>query len=180
MGTFEELMQLISDIPANYHEETFRMLYKYIPTLPEGEFLEFGTGLAKATCMIALCNPKLKITTFDTAIPYNYPDYNEQIKQTLEKHGITENVNHFIANSLEYETDLEFVGMNIDSGHSYELTLAELKRWMPKVKKGGIVFNDDYLDNRVKVKKELDEYLIEHESEWEVLNNGMCLVMQKV
>lgn len=180
MRTFEELMHYLDDIPANYWNNTFEMLYKYVPTLPTGEFLEFGTGLARATCMIALCNPDLKITTFDTAEPYNFEDYNAHIEETLQKHGVTQNVNHFIADSLEVKTDKEFVGINIDSGHSYDLTSKELLVWTPKLKKNGLVFLDDYLDDRVEVKAAVDNFLGTYGDEWEILNNQMCFVMKKL
>lgn len=180
MKPFEELMHFLSDIPANYHEDTFRQLYHYIPTLPEGEFLEFGTGLAKATCMIAIRNSKLKITTFDTGDPYDVLDYNGFIENILRAHGINQNVHHFIGNSLEVELNKEFVGLNIDSGHSYTLTLAELERWVPKVKQGGIIFLDDYRDDRVEVKKAVDEFMQDYGDDFEVLSDNMCFVMKKL
>lgn len=182
MKTFKEIMELTSDIPANFHDGTFEMLGKYIPTLPAGEFLEFGTGLAKATCTIALLNPHLIITTFDTAEPYNFADYNAHIEETLKSHGVTQYVNHFIANSLELRiATIQFVGMYIDSGHSYELTLAELNRWVPSVKKGGIIILDDYLDTKVDVRQAVDEYVKENPNKVKVLEDTyMGFVMQKL
>lgn len=179
MNSYEELTELVKDIPANFHEDTFRQLCKYIPTLPEGDFLEFGTGLARATIFIAHLNPKLKITTFDNAVPYNYPDYNAHIEETLVRHGVTKNVDHFIADSMTYEDDRMFVGMNIDSGHQYQLTYDELVRWTPHVISGGIIINDDYGDDKVEVGRAIDDFMAKYGDQFEVLENDMCFVMRK-
>lgn len=180
MKSYEELQKLTSDIPANYHDGTFEMLYKYLPQCPAGEYLDFGTGLAKSVCFTALLRPDLKITTFDNAVPYNFPDYNEQIERTLQSHGVT-GVTHFVGDSMRVELPQLFEGMYIDSGHSYDLTLAELIRWVPRVKVGGIIILDDYLDDRVEVKKAADDYVKANTDKVKVLEDTkMGFVMQRI
>jgi hypothetical protein len=180
MKTYEELQQLTSDIPSNYHDGTFLMLYKYIPILPKGEFVEFGTGLGKSVIFNALLNPLLSITTFDTAIPYRIEGYNERIEDTFRKHGVSD-IAHFIADSLIVPWSKELVGMYLDSGHQYELTLKEMERWIPFVKQHGIIILDDYLDNRVEVKKAADEYIEKNKDKVKVLEDKyMGLVLQKL
>jgi hypothetical protein len=46
--------------------------------------------------------------------------------------------------SLEKEWDTPIDVLNIDSDHTYETTLEEIKRWVPFVKPGGLVFFHDY------------------------------------
>lgn len=181
MKTYKELTQLVSDIPANYHDDTFELLCRYIPQLPAGDFLEFGTGLARATVFIAHLNPDLKITTFDNAVPYNYPDYDAHIEKTLKDHGVdTSRVNHFIADSLVYEDPRMFVGMNIDSGHTYDLTYKELVKWGPRVKSGGFIINDDYGDTKVEVGPAIDKFLEDYGDGYEVVYKNMCMVLKKL
>jgi hypothetical protein len=179
MKTYEELMKITSDIPANFHDGTFEMLYKYMKDLPEGDYLDFGTGLAKSVIFTALLNPKLRITTFDTALPYNFIDYNKAMEESMNLHGVY-GVNHFMADSLKLVWDTELVGMYIDSGHRYEETLKELQIWIPWVKKNGIIILDDYLDDRVDVKRAADEYIESNKDKVKVLEYKMGLVMQKL
>ena len=35
--------------------------------------------------------------------------------------------------------------MYIDASHEYEYVIEDIKHWLPKVKKGGIICGDDYI-----------------------------------
>lgn len=177
MMTYAELMKRIEKIPSNFNENTFEMFYKYIPTLPAGKFVDFGTGRAKSVVAIALLNPTLDITTFDPGIPYE-ASWEESVRSTLNEFGV-KNVHFSVGDSRQFPIVENMVGLNIDSDHSYELTLAEITLWVPHVQKGGLIFLDDYLVEHVDVKRAVDESFLRDEKRYKDLNpGGMCCVFQ--
>lgn len=184
--TAEELLELVKDIPSNYNDNTFEMFAKWIPTLPEGEFVDFGTGLGKAVVAIALLNPKLKITTIDPGEPYlaageNINIYQKRILDAFAAHDLLGKIYFEVADSRTFPWDKPLVGINIDSGHSYELTRDEIIRWVPFVQKDGLIFFDDYLVERVGVKQAVDELIKSKPEEFEDLNvDGMEGVYRKL
>jgi len=50
----------------------------------------------------------------------------------------------------------------IDATHTYEAVKEDIKAWLPKVKKGGILAGDDYVDGWPGVIKAVKEMLPEH------------------
>ena len=54
--------------------------------------------------------------------------------------------------------DEQFDFVFIDSSHLYEMTKAEIRLWLHKVKKGGILAGHDYCDNE-EVRKAVDELI---------------------
>lgn len=151
MITYNEFMEKLTPIPSNYTPKTFEMFYKYIPTLPAGDFVDFGTGLGKSVVGISLLNPKLNITTIDWGKPYigvlkdldSATDYKILMNETFADFNC-ENISFHLANNLEFPWNKPLVGLNIDSSHTYDDTLAEINKWVPFVKIGGLVFFDDY------------------------------------
>ncbi len=181
--TFEELMEQIADIPSNYNEDTFRQFHKWVPTLPAGEFVDFGTGLGKSVVAIAILNPYLRIISIDTGVPYDLSslEYKRLILDTFQKHNVGTRISFDVADSLSFPWQDPLVGLNIDSGHSYELTRDEISRWIPFVQKNGLIFMDDYLIERVGVKQAVDESVLKDTSRFLDLNpDGMCCVFRKL
>lgn len=182
--TIDELMSKVEDCVNNYNLNTFEMFLKYIPSLPAGNFVDFGTGWAKSAVAIALLNPCLKITTLDIGHGRvqddQLPQYVEKINQSLKSHGVDDRVTFHLSSSLDFPWTDPLIGLNIDSGHSYELTKAEIERWVPFVQKGGLIFLDDYLVERVGVKQAVDESILKDDRLFEDLNpNGMNCVFRK-
>ena len=61
----------------------------------------------------------------------------------------------------------------IDATHLYKSTLADLRAYFPKVKKGGIICGDDYLVcDHFTVKKAVDEFAKENKLEFLSLGTG--------
>lgn len=181
--TYDEMMQFVSDIPSNYNKNTFDVLYEYVPTLPKGHFVDFGTGLGKSVVAIASLNKKLKITTIDNAVPYNFDNYEEHISGVLKAHGVANRVTNILGNSTspKFNYIKKIVGLNIDSDHTYETTKKEMDIWIPKVIPNGLIFMDDYLVDRCGVKQAVDEWVIENKGVVKILNpDNMCLVMRKL
>ncbi len=45
----------------------------------------------------------------------------------------------------------------LDSIHTYEYCLSEIKSWLPKIKPGGMIAGDDYMTKQPEVSKAVDE-----------------------
>ena len=181
--TTEELDRKVSSIICNYNHDVVEQFNKFVPDIPEGEMVDFGTGQAKSAIMLALLNPSLYITTFTNGDELggseSLEDYKNVIQSRLVEFGVDSRINFDIGDSRTYSWDREIVALNIDSGHSYELTRDEIKRWVPFVKEGGLIFLDDYLIERCGVMQAIDEYFLN--DDFENLNpSGMCQVFRKL
>ena len=62
----------------------------------------------------------------------------------------------------------------IDSDHSYETTIQELRLSVPKVKKGGWITGHDYVDLAPGVIQAVDEFLIETNYKIEYMSEDGC------
>lgn len=181
--TFDEIEEMVSSIVVNWNDDTTEQFSRFIPDLPAGEMVDFGTGQAKSAVIIAKLNPKLKITTFtngdELGSATTLEQYKKMIQDRLEEFGVADRVAFDIGDSRVYPWNKELVAVNIDSGHGYELTRDEIERWVPFVKKNGLIFLDDYLVERCGVKQAVDEYFFN--GGFEDLNpNGMCQVFRKL
>lgn len=181
--TTEELLRQFETIICNYNYDVFDQFNKFIPSLPEGEMIDFGTGQAKSALAIAMLNPKLKITTFtlgdELGPDKTIEDYKNTIQSRIEQYGYKDQITFGVGDSREFPWERELVALNIDSGHGYELTKDEIKRWVPFVKKDGLIFLDDYLVTRCGVRQAVDEYFFN--GDFEDLNpGGMCQVFRKL
>jgi hypothetical protein len=84
----------------------------------------------------------------DASSPQSWHDFNhESTVRLMKNHGakfkILRGLSTAMAKNIINES-LDFV--YIDSDHSYEGVMADLKAWTPKVKKGGLVSGHDYLN----------------------------------
>lgn len=67
---------------------------------------------------------------------------------------------HFIeSNSLDVKWDKPIDFFFLDSGHTYDLTLAELKKYMPYVRKGGFVGVHDTREEWVDCRRALFDFI---------------------
>lgn len=64
--------------------------------------------------------------------------------------------NDSLTESKNYE-DGYFDIVYIDASHEYEFVIEDIKHWLPKVKKGGILCGDDYINGWPGVIKAVDE-----------------------
>lgn len=115
---------------------------------------EIGVYKGKFTAALAKRAPNMKIYAIDAWTSYD--GYNDYCKEDLENEAYWETVRkthdkpnvklikgwstdvakNFADNSLDY--------IFIDANHQYEFVVEDLKAWVPKVKKGGIVMGHDY------------------------------------
>lgn len=181
--TYESFMKQLEKIPSNFNENTFEMFWKFVPNIPPGKFVDFGTGRAKSVVGIAMLNPNLDITTFDPGVPYE-TEWEDSVRRTLADFSVWSGRITFSkgdSRTFPWDESDSLVGLNIDSSHEYELTRDEIARWVPFVEKNGLIFLDDYLVDHVDVKRAVDESFLRDETRYKDLNpGGMCCVFQKL
>ena len=163
--TAEEIIKCCSKIPSSVHEPEQEMWWRYLKDLPKGTvIIDFGTGHGKSASSLALSCPQGTVYTFDPGLPYinanSTPEqYEEETRRFIAETGAT-NVLFTRESSLEKEWDKPIDVLNIDSDHTYETTKAEILRWLPFVKKGGLVFFHDYNHPRCPgVRQAIDELI---------------------
>ncbi len=187
--TFDEMMLMTSDIPSNFLDHTYEMVWKWIPTI-KGKIVEFGTGLGKTTIAMHLMNPELEIFTNDIGNRYGtHEEYAKRIDKAFKDHHVNEDKVHFqIGSSLDVPLIENLDGLFIDSEHTYEVTRDEINRWLPMVKKGGLILFDDYglkdtLPNWPEmwgVGQAVDELILPFPEKYELLDKGMAIVFRKL
>jgi predicted O-methyltransferase YrrM len=150
MITLEEIIEKTNHIPSSVYEAEQSLWLRYLSTLPGNpNIVDFGTGWGKSALSLALACPQGFVYTFDTGVIYiayeavkNLEEYHSKIEDYTKE---AKNLKSIVASSLtiplpEFEIDV----LNIDSAHDYETTKAEIERWLPRVKQGGLVFLHDW------------------------------------
>jgi hypothetical protein len=165
MMTAEEIIQACSHIPSSVFEPEQEMWWRKLKDLPGNPVIvDFGTGHGKSTASLALACPQGTVYTFDPGLPYiNAGCSPSQYEAETNKFILDTGAINFVftpESSLEKPWDKEIDVLNIDSDHTYETSKAEILRWIPFVKVGGIVFFHDYEHPRCPgVKQAIDELI---------------------
>lgn len=154
--TFQELLDRTKHIPSSVYEPEQAMWLKHLAPIPGNPLLvDFGTGWGKSAVSLALTCPQATVVTFDPGDVYvrqrnveDHAAYEAKVQEYIDQAG-AENVVHLLGDSRTIDTFRVTTGreidiLNIDSDHTYETTKAEIERWVPLVKKGGIVMFHDY------------------------------------
>jgi hypothetical protein len=101
----------------------------------------------------------------------------EIVKNNFRKQITSGSVKIFQQYSYDHVKDCNdeyFDFVYIDATHIYEAALADLRAYLPKVKKGGILCGDDYLVcNHFSVKKAVDQFADENNLEFLSIGNGL-------
>jgi len=149
MLTDDEIIEKCKIIPSSVFEPEQRMWWRYLKDLPGNPVIvDFGTGHGKSASSLALACPQGHVYTFDPGLPYinatcTPEQYVEETKKFIADTGAN-NVTFTRESSLEKVWDKEIDVLNVDSDHTYETTKAEILRWIPFVKKDGLVFFHDF------------------------------------
>lgn len=149
---FQDIVNRTAHIPSSVYEAEQELWLRLLRKL-EGEpfIVEFGTGWGKTAVSLALACPQAQVYTFDPGIVYQLQhnveseaEYIDRVLTHFEKAKVT-NIKFKVANSLTIDLPEQPIDvLNIDSAHDYETTLGEIKRWVPLVKTGGLIFLHDW------------------------------------
>jgi predicted O-methyltransferase YrrM len=78
----------------------------------------------------------------------------DNLKPIIDKIEVIKNDS--VSESKNYDNEY-FDIVYIDASHEYELVIEDIKNWLPKVKKGGIICGDDYISGWPSVILAVDE-----------------------
>lgn len=146
----EEIVKRVNKIDGWFTGSQMAFMYEHLKQLRDNSFIvEIGTYRGKSTLLLALSCPKSYIMTID---PCNHPwsqEYNKAgfkyvndtiDRKVLESGQVMQYVgtSQFIAKVFNIPIDFLF----IDGLH--EQCELDMKLWLPKVKKGGLVAFHDY------------------------------------
>jgi predicted O-methyltransferase YrrM len=168
--SFDEIIAHTNHIPSSVYPTEQLLWYNRLEKLPPGSIIvDFGTGWGKSAASLGLSAPDSKVYTFDIGDVYltqrnveTYEEYEATVNKYLADTGAT-NVIFKRGSSLEVRWDTPIDILNIDSDHTYETTKAEMLRWIPYVKEGGLVFFHDYEHPRCPgIRQAIDELIPAH------------------
>tara|TARA_Y100001938_G_C8095442_1_gene437826 strand:- start:1732 stop:2346 length:615 start_codon:yes stop_codon:yes gene_type:complete len=145
------------EIPGYFnYVEQYEMIAHY---LPEGsKFVELGCLLGKSTNFLASrlkeYNKKLEFHVVDTFMGTPgehdhltdfYDKFYENCKELIDEGYITKVHKGRTDEVYKLFEDNYFDAIMIDADHKYEAVINDVECWMPKMKKTGVVFGDDWL-----------------------------------
>ena len=145
------------EIPGYFnYVEQYEMIAHY---LPEGsKFVELGCLLGKSTNFMASrlkeLNKKFEfhvVDTFEgTAGEHDHMDefydkFYQNCKEYIEEGYITKVHKGRTDEVYKLFKDNYFDAIMIDADHKYESVIDDILNWLPKIKKSGVVFGDDWL-----------------------------------
>lgn len=125
------------------------MWNRHLPSLHDKSIaVDFGTGWGKSASAIKLCNPKLRVISFDDGLMHvknreaaDIGDYEKKVRTYIEQAGAE--VEFSVADSETEEIyDISF--LNIDTSHEYDDVKKALRTWVPRIRYGGLLSFHDY------------------------------------
>jgi predicted O-methyltransferase YrrM len=154
------------------------------PRLNENSIIcEIGCWMGKSTVGMALANKKLnkkcKIYAIDTWEGSNEDVHKKIIKDlkdkntslyeiflhNIETYGVEDVVFPIAKTSTEASINFKEKSVDlviIDGSHEYNDVLNDIKAWIPKIKKGGMIIGDDYHPNWKGVMDAVNDYFGEN------------------
>ncbi|MAH06821.1 hypothetical protein CMI38_01060 [Candidatus Pacearchaeota archaeon] len=153
---------------------------RMVKEFPKGHFVEIGAWMGRSTKFMGKLIKDTEIV-FDVVdhfkgnLDHSYQQeivklyggcIYKQFKRNMEKENCWAEINQV---HVEYSSDavnhyknesLDFV--YIDASHDYPSVYADIKGWIKKVKKGGVIAGDDY-DNCPGVKRAVDIFFKDKE-----------------
>lgn len=99
----------------------------------------------------------------DDDVPYSYDIYQENLKRSKTREYITD-IKEYSDKAASFFPDNTFDFVYLDADHLCDLVKKDIRAWLPKVKKGGILGGHDYYEfvsNGNDVKTAVDKILKE-------------------
>lgn len=149
-------MKLWFEIPGYFnYMETYEMIAH---KLPEGSrFVELGCLLGKSTNFLASRlkehNKKFEfhvVDTFQGTIGEHdhmknfYEEFLDNCKHLIDEGWITKVHKMRTDEAVKLFEDEYFDAVMVDADHKYESVVEDVVNWLPKIKKTGVMFGDDF------------------------------------
>lgn len=124
---------------------------------------ELGVSDGRSVILMASLMSKLEkpcniwaVDNFSYGLDLQRKTFETNVKNSGETTITTMDMETLVASCRSQDEQFDFVF--IDSSHLYEMTKAEIRLWIHKVKAGGILAGHDYSDNE-EVKRAVDELI---------------------
>jgi predicted O-methyltransferase YrrM len=184
MKTFEQVYEIVKQIPGLTHEEELRELYSHASKLPEGSLiLEIGSYLGLTAALFAetgvqvVCIDPFK-EGFDCV-----GDSSESMEATFKRNVLDVYKNVLLMKYTSEEAvkhvqdNVSFDMIFIDGAHEFVDVEIDCKLWLPKLKVGGVVAFHDYSNTATPgVKQAVDLYTVGYHT---VCEKWSMIVKQK-
>lgn len=147
--TFDEVWTLVAGNTQMAREEA-ALLYSYAEKTPDNSVLvELGTWRGGSACVIASAQSKSRVFTIDNFRTDTYPAgrwTEPEARDFIRKVGLP-NITLLTGNNEDFvkllnEKFIRF--LFIDGDHRYESVKADIRNWLPRVVRGGVVLFHDY------------------------------------
>lgn len=157
-----------------------QLYYNVAPKLQDNAtIVEVGSYLGRSIIGIANYNKRIgkrckiyAVDTWEGSLEQKHFDTIAELKEhdhtlydeflmNLEVYGVKDVIAPIRKTSEEASKDFEDGSLDlviIDAAHDYENVTNDIKLWLPKVKRGGIVIGDDYSDSWQDVKRAVKDY----------------------
>jgi predicted O-methyltransferase YrrM len=156
----------IKRIPGLMTEDELALLCRMARSAQS--IVELGTYKGRSLAAMMLTNPKAKAWGVDSFGDMSHRGYKGSTEAETKANLVKLGLKPEIIAATSTEAAQQFEGkidlLHIDAGHSYEEVKADIKNWLPKVNKGGVLCFHDYgipknkkLD-RPEVKQAVDEW----------------------
>ncbi len=119
--------------PTNIHEHLIT-LYMLTKQFNLRTILELGTGTGESTVPLLFAAKEIGGVVYSIDI-----DQCKEAKRTVESYGLSPYWNFAQGNDLAVEWKRPIDHLFIDTSHSFDNTLAELKKYEPFVNRGGVI-----------------------------------------
>jgi len=145
-------LELYMTHPTDIHEH-IQTLHLLTIELNLKNILELGTRTGESTIALLLAAKEIngKVTSIDI-------DSCQEAKEKVEKLDLKSHWNFIQTDDLEMEWDDQIDHLFIDTSHTYDQTLAELEKFEPLVRKGGLISLHDII-SCPPVLRAIDDYI---------------------
>jgi cephalosporin hydroxylase len=171
--TFEEAYDKIKDLPGWMGIDDCRALYDTVKDVT-GEIVEIGCYGGRSTFMMAMGSPAHIITIdpfADDNPPVNYDEIYQGFIKSMQELGLENRITLIKKRSQEARINKKIDLLMVDGDHHKKAVLADIGRYVPKIKKGHYALFHDYnsfVFNEYGVRSALEEVKDKYFSEWEM------------
>jgi predicted O-methyltransferase YrrM len=171
----DSLLEFSMTQPSDIHEHLL-VLHLLTVELNLKNVLELGTRTGEST--VALISAIKKIDGKMTSVDI---DPCEEAKKKVKSLGLENYWNFIQTDDLELDWNEKIDHLFVDSDHSYEHVLSELKKFEPFVRKGGLItLHDTVTDPRVL--KAINDFISQRDdiTFYHFFNNNGLVILRKI
>jgi len=139
--------------PGWFYNEDLNEYRRLVEDLPDySTICELGCYKGRSLCSVADIIKRKNLTVYAVDVftgtkseGYIEPNYLEEFDNNMERFGLDPGIFEMTTDeAVEVFADSFFDLVFIDADHQYEAIKNDIEKWLPKVKKGGLIAGHDY------------------------------------